>query len=503
MFIVFNIQYTISNNQLKAQSVGINATGVPPDTSAALDIDITTGGLLIPRLTTTQRNNIVSPAFSLMIFNLTDSCLQIYSGVNWENIYCLGDTACTPSTPGAITGNDTVCSGTAGEPYSIAAVSGAASYNWTVPSGATVASGQGTTSITIDFSSASGNVSVTASNSCGTSVATDLAITIIDSSTAPTAAAHIPSATQIVWNWNTVAGATGYKYNTVNDYATATDNGTSVTYTQTGLTCNTPDTLYVWAYNSCGNSSVTVLTQTTSACLSPPCTWNGDSTFTDARDGKIYNQVQIGTQCWMAENLDYGTYVTLATGQGAAGTQKYCYGDDTANCTTYGAIYEWAEMMDGAVSCNGTTPPPDTNAKCATPVQGICPIGWHVPSHYEWTLLEKNVGSNPGAFPYDVTTTGWLGTDEGGNLKKIDTTFWWNPNTGATNSSGFTALASGYANLVSDLFFNVFQSGYWWPSTEYSGTDAWARVVTYSDARIARFNYLKTNFGFSVRCVKD
>ena len=179
LFIVFNMQYTISNKQLKAQSVGINATGVPPDTSAALDIDITTGGLLIPRLTTTQRDNIVSPVLSLMIFNITDSCLQIYSGVNWENIYCLGDTACiTPSTPGAITGNDTVCSGTAGEPYSIAVVSGAASYNWTVPSGATVTSGQGTTSITVDFGSASGNVSVTASNSCGTS-ANNSTITVI------------------------------------------------------------------------------------------------------------------------------------------------------------------------------------------------------------------------------------------------------------------------------------------------------------------------------------
>lgn len=83
---------------------------------------------------------------------------------------------------------------------------------------------------------------------------------------APVAATNSPTTTQIIWNWNNVFGATGYKYNTVNDYSTATNNGNNLSYTQTGLTCNTAYTLYVWAYNSCGNSSVTTLTQTTSSC---------------------------------------------------------------------------------------------------------------------------------------------------------------------------------------------------------------------------------------------
>lgn len=87
---------------------------------------------------------------------------------------------------------------------------------------------------------------------------------------APTTGTHTASQTQIIWNWNTVAGATGYKYNTVNNYSTATDNIGSLIYTQTGLTCNTAYTLYVWAYNSCGNSSVTTLSQTTSSCCSIP-----------------------------------------------------------------------------------------------------------------------------------------------------------------------------------------------------------------------------------------
>lgn len=86
----------------------------------------------------------------------------------------------------------------------------------------------------------------------------------------PTTGTNTASATQIVWNWTTVAGATGYKWNTVNTYSSATDVGTGITYTQTGLTCNTAYTLYVWAYNGCGNCPVTILTLTTSACCTIP-----------------------------------------------------------------------------------------------------------------------------------------------------------------------------------------------------------------------------------------
>lgn len=91
----------------------------------------------------------------------------------------------------------------------------------------------------------------------------------ISTPAATTAGTHTPSPTQIVWNWNTVSGAS-YKYNTVNDYGSATDNGSSTTYTQTSLTCNTSYNLYVWTYNSCGNSSSVTLTQTTSVCPATP-----------------------------------------------------------------------------------------------------------------------------------------------------------------------------------------------------------------------------------------
>lgn len=86
---------------------------------------------------------------------------------------------------------------------------------------------------------------------------------------APTASTHTPSETQVVWNWNAVGGATGYKYNTTNNYATATDNGTSTTFTQTGLTCNTAYNLYVWSYTTCESTTPVTLTSTTTACSTP------------------------------------------------------------------------------------------------------------------------------------------------------------------------------------------------------------------------------------------
>src|SRR3990172_4116352 len=172
------------------------------------------------------------------------------------------------------------------------------------------------------------------------------------------------------------------------------------------------------------------------------CTCTYTDTLTkilyDERNCKQYPIEKIGSQWWMTENLNYGTYVPVTSPQ-VSGT-KFCQnlgGVNDATCPM-GGLYEWANLMQGSATCNGTGAPP--NDECVTPVQGLCPAGWHIPSHYEWTTLEKNAGSNPGAFPYDITTNGSLGTDEGGNLKQTGTTNWTSPNTGATNSGGFTAL---------------------------------------------------------------
>jgi hypothetical protein len=90
----------------------------------------------------------------------------------------------------------------------------------------------------------------------------------------PSTGTHTPSQTQVIWNWNTVSGASGYKWSTTNLYSGATDLGNVLTKTETSLTCNSAYTRYVWAYNGSGCiSAVTTLTQSTSTCAETP--WDG------------------------------------------------------------------------------------------------------------------------------------------------------------------------------------------------------------------------------------
>ncbi len=248
-------------------------------------------------------------------------------------------------------------------------------------------------------------------------------------------------------------------------------------------------------------SSIAKAQDTESAYKSCTDSFTCDSMFTDSRDFKVYHTVRIGSQCWMAENLNYGTYVSIATGQDSSGTQKYCYNDLPFNCNTYGGLYEWTEMMNGEVACNG---PDSLQPACNTPVQGICPCGWHVPSHYEWTLLERNVGSTPEAFTYTTIPDGYhvyIGTNEGSNLKETGTVHWTYPNAGATNNSGFTALGGGTS--YEGLFENFRKFGDWWTSTEGgSPTSAWNHHLDFDSTNVFRFYHEKPH-GFSVRCVQD
>ena len=217
--------------------------------------------------------------------------------------------------------------------------------------------------------------------------------------------------------------------------------------------------------------------------------WACGDVLTDSRDSKSYATVLIGTQCWMAENINYGSLTVGANNQGSdcpsvAETEKYCYSDIEGNCTTDGGLYQWAQAMCGAASCNGTG---ESQPACTNPVQGICPSGWHIPSHYEYTTLEKNVGSNPGAFPYDESTIGWLGTNEGTNLK-------------VEGSSGFEGLLTGCRN-TGGSFGSRGTYSYFWSSLE-SGTIAWRRLLGSGSAAVYR-NAGNKLYGFSVRCIKD
>ncbi|MCK9423949.1 MAG: hypothetical protein M0Q38_15270 [Bacteroidales bacterium] len=278
-----------------------------------------------------------------------------------------------------------------------------------------------------------------------------------------TAGVHVPSPTQIIWNWNTLPGAAGYKWNTTNDYASALDMGTSTTKTETGLTPGTLYTRYVWVYNSCGFSTPVTLIQATSSSFT--C---GDIV---SYEGKSYNTVQIGTQCWFKENLNVGTRINRSQYQLDNDIiEKYCYNDSESNCDVYGGLYQWNEAMQ-YVNIEGT--------------KGICPSGWHIPMYNEWAML--------------VTFLGGEGI-AGGKMKEAGTAHWWEPNAGATNSSGFTGLPAGY--LINYNFYTLTTYTSFWSSLAFNPQTSWIWGLSTDGAWVDRYYNYKT-MGMSVRCLKD
>jgi len=193
----------------------------------------------------------------------------------------------------------------------------------------------------------------------------------------------------------------------------------------------------------------------------------------DYRDGKKYATVQIGSQCWMAENLNVGNQIDGVTAQtNNTVNEKYCYNNSEANCTIYGGLYQWDEMM-GYTTTAG--------------IQGICPQGWYIPTDAEWTELTSFLGGESVA---------------GGKMKEAGTVHWASPNYGATNSSGFTGLANGY-RYINGIFSAMSVVGYWWSSSQYNSNNAWVRNLYFSNPEVERSNHNKEQHGFSVRCIKD
>ncbi|HOW26570.1 MAG TPA: FISUMP domain-containing protein [Bacteroidales bacterium] len=198
----------------------------------------------------------------------------------------------------------------------------------------------------------------------------------------------------------------------------------------------------------------------------------------DVRDGQSYETVQIGYQCWMAQNLNIGTMVSGTIEQSNNGTmEKYCYNNDEGNCNTYGGLYSWDEAMQYSTTEG---------------VQGICPADWHLPTDEQWSVLNDFLGGS---------------TVAGGKMKSTGNTgngtgLWYPPNTGATNESGFTGLPGGYREAISGTFKTLTQRGYFWSSTTYTAIPiySWNYRLHYINAELYR-SYAGKEDGRSVRCI--
>ncbi|GBU24314.1 hypothetical protein R83H12_00942 [Fibrobacteria bacterium R8-3-H12] len=200
-------------------------------------------------------------------------------------------------------------------------------------------------------------------------------------------------------------------------------------------------------------------------------------------EGETYETAVIGTQTWMARNLNYN----------ADGSK--CYNNLESNCATYGRLYDWATAMNLPSNCNSSVCTSQVSAKH----RGICPSGWHIPSDDEWTTLTNFVGTNAGTklmarsgwndydpCEYNPSYTGECGMKLGNG----------------TDNYGFAALPGGYG-YSSGYFSNVDDyGGSWWSATEGSSFGAYNRGIYYYDEGVRWNNYSKS-FLFSVRCLQD
>ncbi|HNQ68376.1 MAG TPA: fibrobacter succinogenes major paralogous domain-containing protein [Bacteroidales bacterium] len=200
----------------------------------------------------------------------------------------------------------------------------------------------------------------------------------------------------------------------------------------------------------------------------------------DIRDGQSYPTVELDGKCWMAANLNIGTMLTGAVNATDNSViEKFCYADNSSNCDTYGALYQWNEAMNYFTTQSS---------------QGICPEGWHIPSDAEIKSLEISLGMTPTDANLENT---WRGTvEEIGTIMK------------AGGSSGFEILLSGVRNSSGGFMYleglGGYEFGYIWSSTEGSNTAfAYRRCWQSGHAGVGRYDTFNKLYSYPIRCVKD
>jgi uncharacterized protein (TIGR02145 family) len=212
-------------------------------------------------------------------------------------------------------------------------------------------------------------------------------------------------------------------------------------------------------------------------------------------DGNSYNTVAIGTQCWTKENLKVtmyndGTLIPLGdpgSTVSPVGTSTIwqnlttgaytIYGNESStgtNATNYGFLYNWNAAK--GISTTGSVS-----------YKNLCPTGWHVPSDSDWNKLVKFIDS--GADTSSTSST--QSTTAGGKMKSTGnntagTGLWNFPNSGADNSSFFTALPGGY-RFNDGRFASIRASAFFWSATEYA-SNAWYRYLNNDIGFVYRFN---------------
>lgn len=222
-----------------------------------------------------------------------------------------------------------------------------------------------------------------------------------------------------------------------------------------------------------GKSSNTGGNNNTGGCA------GGPMTVTDI-DGNVYNVVSIGNQCWMKENLKtthYKNGAIIPQWNFSTITGVCCdYNDFPPNANVYGKLY---------------------NGYAVVNPNGLCPIGWHVPTDSDWNQLVKSIDANADTACSSCSQS----SIAGGALKEIGLTHWASPNVGATDSVGFLGLPGGWHD-TGQTYGGIFIIGKWWTASQATGYSLYERDIYSGDPSILKGEN-DMSLGLSVRCVRD
>ena len=446
---LFIIGILMASNTVYSQ-VAVNTDGSDPDASAMLDVQSTEKGMLVPRMTESERDAISDPANGLLIFCTDDNNFYMNKGSTdipdwqvmssqWVNndskIYFDG-------------GNVGIGNSNPGIKLQVQGKIGAA---WGSTNNPSFVFGTGTEGS--GFSSPASN-EIAVINSGNESARFDNSGRLGLGTNNPDASAQLEIA-------STSRGFLPPRMST----------------TQREDISNPPAGLMVY------DTSLNNVFFYDGSSWQSTSNRDGMSCGTVNYGGQTYNTVIIGNQCWMTENLNIGTSILGTNDQTDNDLiEKYCYDNDEDNCDDYGGLYQWNEVMQ-YVSTEGA--------------QGICPAGWHIPTDNEWKILEGYVDSQYGIGDPEWDNIGWRGFDA---CEKLKSTNGWYMSGNGSDAYDFAALPGGHRNY-NGYFYRVEKDANFWSSTE-DGTDAWSRILQYNYDGVRRYPGTQ-DYGYSVRCLKD
>lgn len=479
----------VSIVSIHGQGVSINENGTSPDESAILDLGSVTKGLLIPRMNFIEMYTIASPATGLLVYCTTNENFYFYNGEVWNKIIGSDDGDWT------VDGTDMYANNAGLVGIGTATV--LPTHKLTIENNddddvlRLIGPGSNGASAKLNFGDGDyvyihefwdDKLLITASGGLGLVSHGDLEFVsnfqnakfyMAEGSMSIKDTPDEPEPTAILDLDSDSKGFLLPRMSTEQVAAiSGPADGLQVYNTDNGKIYIFVSAAGIWKEVSYG-----------SAIIAPPFETCGDL-LTDDRDNQVYATVEINGQCWMAENLNYGSMISSGSYQNNNSThEKYCYNNSATYCDQLGGLYQWHEIMDYSTTEG---------------VQGLCMEGWHIPSDTEWTDMEVSLDATVSNY----NPNGWRGQTVGNQLKKAGTgaPYNWSYNNSGTNSSGFTALPGGYRSSSGGVG-SIGTNGLFWTSTQ-SGSNAYHRQLYTTYGSSYRYATYKTN-GFSVRCVKD